>query len=160
MALKFFNSLGNKMEEFVPLKKGEVTLYTCGPTIYNYAHIGNFRAYVWEDLLRRYLEYKGYKVTHVMNYTDVDDKTIKGSIQEKVPLFEFTEKYRIAFHEDINTLNIKPATIYCAATKHIKEMVELIQKLMDKGIAYKGEDGSIYYSIKISRIRKTIRTQY
>jgi len=148
MVLKFFNSLGNKMQEFTPLKKGEVTLYTCGPTIYNYPHIGNFRAYVWEDILRRYLEYKDYKVTQVMNYTDVDDKTIKGSIEQKIPLFEYTEKYRLAFHEDLDKLNIKPATIYCAATKHIKEMVELVQKLLDKGIAYKGEDGSIYYSIK------------
>ncbi len=136
------------MEEFVPQKKGEVSLYTCGPTIYNYAHIGNFRAYIWEDILRRYLEYKGYKVTQVMNYTDVDDKTIKGSIEQKIPLAEYTEKYRIAFHKDLDTLNIKPATIYCPATKHIKEMVELIQKLLDKEIAYKGEDGSIYYSIK------------
>jgi len=148
MTLKFHNSLGNKLEEFKPIKGNEVGLYTCGPTVYNYAHIGNFRAYAWEDLLRRYLEFKGYKVKQVMNYTDIDDKTIKGSIQEKISLHEYTSKYIKAFLEDIKSMNIQPATIYCPATQHIKEMVALIQKLLDKGIAYKGEDGCIYYSIK------------
>ncbi len=148
MTLKIFNSLGNKLEEFKPLKGKEVGLYTCGPTVYNYAHIGNFRAYAWEDLLKRYLIFSGYKVKQVMNLTDVDDKTIKGSIQEKIPLSEYTDKYKKAFFEDIKTLNILPANIYPSATEHIKEMVTLIEKLLDKGIAYRGEDNCIYYSIK------------
>ncbi len=148
MSLKLFNSLGNELQEFIPLKGKEVGLYTCGPTIYNYAHIGNFRAYVWEDLLKRYLTYLGYKVKQVMNLTDVDDKTIKGSIHEKITLSEFTDKYKKAFFEDIKKINILPADIYPAATEHIGEMVSIIEKLMEKGIAYRGEDNSIYFSIK------------
>lgn len=148
MVLKFFNSLGNKLEEFKPIKKGEVGLYTCGPTIYYYAHIGNLKCYTWEDLLKRYLIFKGYKVKQVMNYTDVDDKTIKGSVEKGVSLSEFTSVYKKEFLNDIKTLNIIPAEIYCAATDHIWEMVELIQKLLDKKIAYRAEDGSIYFSIK------------
>lgn len=148
MVLKFFNSFGNKLEEFKSIKPGFVGLYTCGPTVYNYAHIGNLKCYTWEDLLKRYLLFKGYKVKQVMNYTDVDDKTIKGSIAQNTLLETYTEKYEGAFQEDIAKLNILPADIYCAATEHIPEMVELIQKLLAKGIAYKGEDGSIYFSIK------------
>jgi len=148
MTLKIFNSLGNKLEEFVPLKGKEVGAYTCGPTVYNYAHIGNFRAYTWEDLLIRYLRFLGYKVKQVMNLTDIDDKTIKGSIEEGLALDEFTEKYKKAFFEDRDTLNIQKADVYPAATEHIGEMVKLVQKLLDKKIAYKGEDGCIYYSIK------------
>ncbi len=148
MTLKIFNSFGNKLEEFKPLNKNNVGLYTCGPTVYNYAHIGNFRAYCWEDILKRYLLFLGYNVKQVMNLTDVDDKTIKGSITEKKALSEFTEKYKKAFFEDIKTLNIIPADFYPEATEHIKEMVEIIEKLMKKGFAYKGEDKSIYYSIK------------
>jgi len=148
MTLKIFNSFGNKLEEFVPINGKNVGIYTCGPTVYNYAHIGNFRAYVWEDLLIRYLRFSGYKVKQVMNLTDVDDKTIKGSIEAKVPLTEFTDKYKKAFFDDIKTLNVVPADVYPAATDHIGEMVTLVQKLLDKKIAYKGEDGSIYFSIK------------
>jgi len=148
MTLNIFNSMGNKREDFVPLQGNKVGIYTCGPTVYNYAHIGNFRAYVWEDLLVRYLRFSEYEVTQVMNLTDVDDKTIKGSIEAKTTLEEFTKKYKDAFFEDLKTLNIRPADVYPAATDHIGEMVTLIQKLLDKGFAYKGEDGSIYYSIK------------
>jgi cysteinyl-tRNA synthetase len=148
MSLKFFNSFGNKLEEFKPIKEGFVGLYTCGPTIYNFAHIGNLKCYTWEDLLKRYLLFKGYKVKQVMNITDIDDKTIKGAIENKVPLSEFTDKFKKGFYEDIKTLNILPADIYCPATEHIPEMVNLIQKLLDKGVAYKGEDDCIYYSIK------------
>jgi cysteinyl-tRNA synthetase len=148
MVLKFFNSFGNTLEEFKPIKEGFVGLYTCGPTVYNYVHIGNLKCYAWEDLLKRYLLFKGYKVKQVMNYTDVDDKTIKGSINEKIPLTEYTEKYEKLFQEDIKKLNILPAEIYCPATEHIKEMVDLVKKLLDKGIAYKADDGSIYFSIK------------
>ena len=148
MVLKFFNSFGNKLEEFKPIKEGFVGLYTCGPTVYNFAHIGNLKCYTWEDLLKRYLLFKGYKVKQVMNYTDVDDKTIKGSINERLALSEYTTKYEAAFREDISKLNILPADIYCAATEHIPQMVALIQNLLNKGIAYKGEDGCIYFSIK------------
>ncbi|MCX6801214.1 MAG: cysteine--tRNA ligase [Candidatus Diapherotrites archaeon] len=147
MALRFFNTLTDSLEDFKPLGK-TVGLYTCGPTIYNYAHIGNFRAYCWEDILKKYLIFKGYKVKHVMNLTDVDDKTIKAANEEKMALSEHTEKYKKAFFDDIKTLNTSPADNYPAATQHIAEMVKLIQKLLDKGIAYRGDDGSIYYSVK------------
>ncbi|MFA6064315.1 MAG: cysteine--tRNA ligase [archaeon] len=148
MVLKFFNSFGNKLEEFKSIKPGAVGLYTCGPTIYNYIHIGNLKCYTWEDLIKRYLIFSGYKVKQVMNYTDVDDKTIKGSIEKKMALSEYTSVYKKAFLEDVAALNILPAEIYCPATEHISEMVAIVQKLLDKGIAYRGEDGSIYYSIK------------
>ena len=153
MVLKFFNSFGNKLEEFKPIKEGFVGLYTCGPTVYNYVHIGNLKCYTWEDLLKRYLIFKGYKVKQVMNYTDVDDKTIKGSIEQKLALDEYTEKYEKAFREDIAKLNILPAEIYCPATEHIQEMVELVQKLIHKGFAYKGEDDCVYFSIKCLSIK-------
>ncbi len=148
MTLKIFNSLGNKLEEFKTLKGKNVGMYTCGPTVYNYAHIGNFRAYTWEDLLKRYLLFSGYTVKQVMNLTDVDDKTIKGATEQKMVLSEFTEKYKKAFFEDVKTLNILPAEVYPSATETIPEMVKIIEKLMEKGIAYKGEDNCIYYSIK------------
>ena len=148
MALNFFNTLSRRKEIFRPLNGKNVGMYTCGPTVYDFAHIGNFRAYVWEDLLRRYLKYKGYKVKQVMNLTDVDDKTIKGSRAQGIPLQEFTEKYKKAFFEDIAKLNIERVEIYPSATEHINEMVALIRELLKKKYAYKGEDGSIYYNIK------------
>ncbi len=147
MALRFYNTLGKKKEEFISREKGKVGLYTCGPTVYDYAHLGNFRAYIFEDLLHRYLEYKGYEVTHVMNITDVDDKTIKGAKEKGVALAEYTKKYEEAFFEDIETLRIKRATYYPKATEHIKEMVNLVKRLLQRGYAYE-KDGSIYFSIK------------
>lgn len=147
MALKVYNTLKRKKEEFVPLKAPKVGIYTCGPTVYNYPHIGNYRAYVFGDLLKRYLKYKGFEVTHVMNITDVDDKTIRDSQKEKISLKEFTQKYENAFFEDLETLNILPADIFPRATEHINEMVALIKKLLEKGLAYKSNDG-IYYSIR------------
>tara|TARA_Y100000310_G_scaffold112011_1_gene110448 strand:- start:8604 stop:9992 length:1389 start_codon:yes stop_codon:yes gene_type:complete len=147
MALKLYNTLTRKTETFKPIKKGEIGIYTCGPTVYDYAHIGNFRAYICADILRRYMEYKGYKVKHVMNITDVDDKTIKGSMKQGISLKKFTDKYTKAFFEDLEMLNIEPAGVFPRATEHIKEMAELIKKLEKKGIAYKSEDGSIYYDI-------------
>ena len=147
MELKFYNTLTRTLEVFKPIKEGQAGLYTCGPTVYNYAHIGNFRAYVFEDLLHRVLEYAGYKVKQVMNLTDVDDKTIRNSRAAGIPLRDFTAKYKQAFFEDIKTLNITPAAVYPAATDHIKEMIALIQVLMDKGIAYQSNDKSIYFSI-------------
>jgi cysteinyl-tRNA synthetase len=130
-------------ETFKPISGNKVGLYTCGPTVYNYAHIGNFRAYVFEDLLRRTLEYFGYEVIHVMNLTDVDDKTIRGAKNAGVPLDDYTEPYKRAFFEDCAALGIERASIYPAATEHVQEMITLIQKLLDKDIAYKREDGSV-----------------
>ena len=141
------STLSRRLEEFEPLVPGTARLYTCGPTVYNFAHIGNFRAYVFEDLLRRWLQYKGFKVTQVMNLTDVDDKTIRDSQKAGLPLREFTARYKAAFFEDLRTLNIQPAEVYPAATDHIPEMIALIQKLFDKGIAYQSEDKSVYFSI-------------
>jgi len=145
--LEIFNTLTRRKEVFKPINEGEVKLYTCGPTVYDFAHIGNFRTYVWQDVLKRWLKYRGFKVRHVMNVTDVDDKTIRGSRQEGISLRKFTERYTKAFFEDSKTLNILPADIFPKATEHIKEMVDLIKILTQKGYAYKAEDGSIYYAI-------------
>ena len=141
------NTLSRQLEEFRPLEAGHARLYTCGPTVYNFAHIGNFRAYVFEDLLRRWLKFKGFRVTQVMNLTDVDDKTIRGSQAAGKPLGEFTAVYKQAFFEDIRALNVEPAEHYPAATDHVPEMIAIIQKLMDKGYAYRSDDGSVYFSI-------------
>ena len=144
--IKFYNTLKGEIEVFQPIEPGKVKLYTCGPTVYDYAHIGNFRAYIFEDLLKRTLKYFGYKVIHVMNITDVDDKTIAGSQEEGKTLNEFTEKYIKAFFEDIETLNIEKADYYPRATEHINEMVKIIKGLIEKGYAYE-KDGSIYFKI-------------
>ncbi len=145
--LKFYNTLTRKKEPFKPIKKGLVTIYSCGPTVYNFAHIGNWRSFIFADILRRYLKYKGYKVKHVMNITDVDDKTIKNSRKENLSLKEFTKKYEKYFFDDMKSLNIEPVEYNPRATENIKEMVELIKKLLKKGYAYKADDG-IYYNIK------------
>jgi cysteinyl-tRNA synthetase len=146
MALRLFNTLTRKKEKFYTVHPGEVRMYTCGPTIYDFAHIGNFRAYIFGDVLRRYLEYKGYQVTYVMNITDVDDKTIKGSQEEDIPLSEYTRRYREAFFQDIKALNVKPATIYPEATAHIADMETLVKTLLEKEYAYQNE-GSTYFKI-------------
>ena len=143
MALKFKNSFTRVKEEFKPIQPDKVQMYTCGPTVYNYAHIGNFRAYIFEDLLRRYLQYKGYAVTQVMNLTDIDDKTIRDSRDQGLALKDFTARYIKAFFDDIDTLGIERAEQYPAATDHIPEMVALIQKLVERGAAY--ESGGNYY---------------
>jgi len=145
--LKFHNTLTRKLEEFTPLDGNHVRIYTCGPTVYNYAHIGNYRAYTWEDLLCRYLKFKGYKVTQVMNLTDIDDKTIRESRRSGNSLDNYTAEYKKAFFDDIDTLGIERAEVYPEATAHIPDMVLLIEKLLDKGIAYRGDDDCIYYSI-------------
>jgi cysteinyl-tRNA synthetase len=145
--IRFFNSLTRQKEKFIPIEEGKVKMYTCGLTVYDFGHVGNFRAFIFEDLLRRWLEYQGFKVTQVMNLTDVDDKAINGARKNGVPLKEYTERYAKAFFEDVETLNIEKAEYYPKATEHIPEMVALITKLMEKGYAYKGEDGSIYYDI-------------
>ncbi|MHB1909244.1 MAG: cysteine--tRNA ligase [Nitrososphaerales archaeon] len=145
--IQFFNALGRKMEEFKPITPGEVKMYTCGPTIWNFPHIGNYRTFVFEDLLRRYLEYRGYNVTQVMNLTDVDDRIIKVCREKNIDLYKFTEPYAKSFFEDLDFLRIKKASIYPRATDHIPEMVEIIQALLEKGFAYKSDDDSIYYKI-------------
>lgn len=144
---KIYNTMNRRLEELVPLKDNHVRMYTCGPTVYNYAHIGNYRAYMFEDLLRRWIQYKGFKVTQVQNLTDVDDKTIRGSREAGVSLNKFTQQYKDAFFEDLKTLNIEPAEHYPAATDCIPEMIEIIQKLFDKGLAYPSDDGSVYFAI-------------
>jgi cysteinyl-tRNA synthetase len=145
--LHFFNTLSRKKEKFISLEKGKVKMYTCGPTVYDFAHIGNFRAFIFEDLLRRWLKFRGFEVTQVMNLTDVDDRTIEASRKLGIPLKQHTAQYIQAFFEDITALNIEKAEFYPKATEHIPEMIALIKKLIAKGYAYKAEDGSIYYDI-------------
>lgn len=145
--VKLFNTATRQKDTLTPLDDKHVRMYTCGPTVYHYAHIGNFRTYIFEDLLRRTLQFFGYKVTQVMNLTDIDDKTIKGAIAKGVTLDEFTKTYIEAFFTDVKTLNIQPAEHYPAATNYIPEMIQVIQGLIDKGYAYKSTDGSIYYAI-------------
>ena len=147
MSFRVHNTLTRRPEEFAPLEAGHARLYTCGPTVYNFAHIGNFRAYVFEDLLRRWLKFKGFRVTQVMNLTDVDDKTIRDSRQAGLPLAEFTAQYKQAFFEDVRALNSEAAEHYPAATDHIPEMIALIRTLEEKGYAYRAADGSVYFSI-------------
>ena len=145
--LRLFNTLTREIESFKPIKAGLVKIYVCGPTVYNYIHLGNFRAYIFTDLLRRYLEYRDFKVKQVMNITDVDDKTIKESQKKKKTLKEFTDFYLQVFIKDLNDLNIKLPEVMPRATEHIKEMVELIKALIKKGFAYKTGDGSVYFKI-------------
>lgn len=147
LPIVLFNTASRDKEQFKPMNGNQVKMYTCGPTVYNFAHIGNFRAYVFEDLLRRTLKFLGYDVTQVMNLTDVDDKTIKGAIANKVSLNEFTKTYKDAFFSDLKKLNIEKAEYYPAATDYIQDMIEMIQGLLEKGVAYKGGDGSIYFAI-------------
>ena len=148
MSLVLFNTLKRHKEEFVPLKNDEVGIYSCGPTVYNKIHIGNWRAFVFSDLLRRYLEYKGFKVKHIMNITDVDDKTIKTSQSKGQSLKDFTEYYTSLFFSERDMLNILPATKYTKATDYIKEMLLIIEELLVKGFAYKAKDGSVYFDIR------------
>jgi len=145
--LKLYNTLTRKKEEFKPLKGKKVSLYTCGPTVYNYIHIGNLKTFLTEDILKRYLLYLGFSVNHVRNITDVDDKTIRDSQKEGVSLKKFTQRYEKAFFEDLEAVKIMPADYYPRATEHVKEMVALVKKLINKGLAYKADDGSVYFSV-------------
>ena len=146
MGLRFHNTLTRSVEPFVPLRPGEVGLYTCGPTVYDYAHIGNFRTYLWEDLLRRHLEMRGHKVTQVMNLTDVDDKTIAGALKAGKPLDDYTKTFIDAFFEDLDALGIQRAALYPRATRHVPEMNALMERLQQKGHLYESK-GSIYFRI-------------
>ena len=150
MPLRFFNTYTRKVEDFKPRNGNQVDIYTCGPTVYSRAHIGNFRAYIFEDLLQRHLEARQLKVHRVMNITDVDDKTIRGAREAKVPLQKFTHQFKDAFFQDAETLRIKPANEYPAATdqNYIDKMISMIGDLVSKGLAYQADDKSVYYRIK------------
>ena len=144
--IRFNNTLTKCLEPFQPLTEGRVSLYTCGPTVYSYAHIGNFRTFVWEDFLRRYLEARGFEVIQVMNLTDVDDKIIRACVERNMSLATFTAPYVKAFFEDLDTLGILRAHHYPLATDHVPEMLDLIRRLQERGIAYE-RDGSYYYRV-------------
>jgi len=146
MVLKLYNTLTRKKEVFKPIKKGEVGMYSCGPTVYNYAHIGNLRNYIFNDILKRTILFNNLRVKQVMNMTDVDDKTIRGAKNENIPLKELTKKYEKIFLSDLEELNILKPEIICRATEHIQDMVELIKILIKKKYAYKADDG-IYFSV-------------
>ena len=145
--MKLYNTETRQKEKIVPLEDNKIRMYTCGPTVYNFAHIGNFRTYIFEDLLRRTLKYFGFALTQVMNITDIDDKTLAGAIHENKTLKEYTKLYEEAFFKDLQTLNIEKVEHYPFATDFVPKMIEIIQGLKDKGIAYRGGDGSIYFSI-------------
>ncbi len=145
--LKFFNTLTNRLEEFRPMREGEVRLYLCGPTVWDYAHIGNFRTFAaFGDTLRRYLKYKGYRVTHVMNVTDIEDRIINFSREQRVTIDEYTARYTEAFFDDLAALGAERPEETPRATRHIPEMVEIIKRLVERGHAYESE-GSYYYRI-------------
>ncbi len=144
--ITLYNTLARKKEIFKPLRKDWVGLYTCGPTVYNFVHIGNLRTYIFEDVLRRTLEYAGYKVKHVMNITDVEDKIIRDAKKSGKTIYEFTRPFEKAFFEDVKKLNTEHAWKYPRATEHMKEMVAIIRTLLKKGTAYK-TDGSVYFDI-------------
>ena len=150
MGLKLFNTLSRSAQEFVPLDPAgkEVGMYCCGPTVYDFAHIGNWRTFVFGDLVRRYLEFKGYDVRHVMNITDVEDKIIKGVRESKTSLREFTGKFEAAFFDDLKALNCRMPHVTPRATEFMGEIISLIEKLVARGIAYKAADGSVYFSIE------------
>jgi cysteinyl-tRNA synthetase len=145
--LSLFNTLTRRVEPLVPLAPPRVTFYTCGPTVWNFAHIGNFRTFLFEDLLRRWLEHSRYDVFHIMNLTDVDDRTIKAARQAGKRLVEHTAPFTKAFFEDRDYLRIKPAHVYTAATQYMPQMIALVSTLLERGVAYKGEDGSVYFAI-------------
>lgn len=144
--LRLFNTLTRKKEKFEPL--GDVVgIYTCGPSVYQYAHIGNFRTFIFEDVLVRYLKFKGYKVKRVMNITDIEDKALVMARKEGKTLSDLTEFYSKAFFEDMDKLNLLPADVFPRATEHVPEIIEIIKKLMENGYAYCGYDGSVYYDV-------------
>src|SRR6266568_2835948 len=146
MALRLFNTLSGKIEEFRPIQDNQVRMYACGPTVYDYGHIGNFRTFIAVDILRRFLLQSGYKLRHVMNITDVDDKIIRNAAQAGVPVQQYTAKYQQAFLEDAAGLNIEQPELV-RATEHIDEMADFVDLLVQKGFAYRTEDGSYYFRI-------------
>lgn len=147
LPLRLYNTLSGKLEEFAPAGDNTVRMYACGPTVYDYGHIGNFRTFVAVDILRRFLRQSGYKLQHVMNITDVDDKIIRNAARDHKTVQEYTRKYEEAFLEDIAVLNLESPERLVRATEHIREMAEFVAKLAEKGLAYRTEDGSYYFSI-------------
>ena len=146
--MKIFNTLTRRKEEFVPLEEGKVKMYVCGPTVYNLIHIGNARPMIIFDTVRRYMEYKGYEVNYVSNFTDVDDKIIKKAIEEGVSAEEISTRYIKECKKDMADMNVKPATTAPQATQEIKGMIDMIQTLIDKGYAYPAADGTVYFRVK------------
>ncbi len=144
--MRIYNTLTNKKEDFIPVKQGEVKMYVCGPTVYNYFHIGNARPLIFFDVVKKFFEYVGNKVTLVRNITDIDDKLIKRSIEEKIPVAEIAEKYTKAFFQDCEALEITPADYHPRATEYIDDMIELIKKLVDTDYAYE-VNGDVYFSV-------------
>ncbi|MCD7980863.1 MAG: cysteine--tRNA ligase [Clostridiales bacterium] len=143
--MKIYNTLSKRKEDFVPLEPGKVRMYVCGPTVYNLIHIGNARPMIVFDTVRRYLEYKGYEVNYVSNFTDVDDKIIKKSVEEGIPAGEVAERYIAECRKDMADMNVKPATTHPLATQEIPGMLDMISTLVEKGYAYAAEDGTVYY---------------
>src|SRR6201998_380419 len=146
MALRLYNTMSSAIEEFHPIRDSEVRMYACGPTVYDYGHIGNFRTFVAVDLLRRFLRQSGYSVRHVMNITDVDDKIIRNSARDGVSVQQYTAKYEKAFLEDAAMIGIEQP-ILVHATEHIPAMAEFVARLVEKKIAYRTDDGSYYFRI-------------
>lgn len=146
--MKLFNTMSRRKEEFVPLEEGKVQMYVCGPTVYNLIHIGNARPMIIFDTVRRYLEYKGYEVNYVSNFTDVDDKIIKKAIEEGVSSEEISQRYIAECKKDMAGMNVKPATTHPLATQEIDGMIDMIQTLIDKGYAYPVADGTVYFRVK------------
>ena len=145
--MQIYNSMTRKKEEFYPIHEGKVGIYACGPTVYNYFHIGNARPFIVFDVLRRYLEYRGYDVTFVQNFTDIDDKMIRRANEEGITVKEVAEKYIGEYFTDAKALGIRPATVHPRATEHIPQIIAMIQKLVDKGLAYES-NGDVYYRVK------------
>lgn len=143
--MKIYNTLSKRKEEFVPIEEGKVRMYVCGPTVYNLIHIGNARPMIVFDTVRRYMEHKGYDVNYVSNFTDVDDKIIKASIEEGVDASVISERYIAECKKDMQNMNVKPATTHPKATEEIDGMIDMIQTLVDKGYAYVAEDGTVYF---------------
>ena len=146
--MKLFNTLSRRKEEFVPLEEGKVRMYVCGPTVYNLIHIGNARPMIVFDTVRRYMEYKGYEVNYVSNFTDVDDKIIKKAIEEGVSAEEVSQRYIAECKKDMAGMNVMPATTHPLATQEIDGMIDMIQTLVDKGFAYPVADGTVYFRVK------------
>ena len=144
--LKLYNTGTRRKDDFQPLEEGVVSIYSCGPTVYDFPHIGNLRTFLFADILVRHLKRRGYTVHNVMNITDVDDKTIRGSQAEGVSLGEYTAKYADYFLQDLETLRIQPAWKYPRATEHIDQMLDVVKQLIEKGYAYETE-GSVYFDI-------------
>ncbi|MCD6189015.1 MAG: class I tRNA ligase family protein, partial [Thermococcus sp.] len=147
MEMKVYNTMSRQKEEFKPLRDGEVKMYVCGPTVYDYTHLGHARTYIAFDVIRRYLEHKGYTVLMVMNFTDIDDKIIRRANETGEDPKELAEKFLSLFLEDMKALKVKPADIYPRVTEHIQDIIEFVKKLEEKGYAYEGSDG-VYFEVR------------